>query len=50
MLVPKKDAFVISRTRPIILEAKVIKERIRPDFTRDFFSLPIDKKNIAEID
>ena len=45
-VVPKNDAFVISRTSPIILEAKVMSERTSPDFTKDFFPINqiIEKK------
>ena len=34
--VPKKEAFVISRTSPIMREAKVMSERIMPERTKDF--------------
>ena len=37
MLVPKKEARVISRIKPIMREAKVISERTIPDFKSDFF-------------
>ena len=41
MLVPKKEAFVISRSNPMIREAKVMSESTSPDLTMDFFCFSV---------